>query len=171
MHATPRDRGRAFTLIELLVVIAIIAILVGILLPALGQMKRAGRKALCQSNMKQFGIAFSNYSTDFQDKIASFTWKSGVAHVVSEIYPDSNDTYAFPPAGNANQAAADQAVAIFRYRADRRDITQINGWIPHVLYSHLVLNVYLQQRPPEKMVACPEDRIRLTWQEAAYNAN
>jgi prepilin-type N-terminal cleavage/methylation domain-containing protein len=158
-------RSRAFTLIELLVVIAIIALLIGILLPALGQMRQAGRKALCVSNLKQYSIAYANYATDFKDLIACFTWKPGIPYVVSQVFAGSTDTYTFPPAGNYTAAAANQAVAIFRYRAERTDIQQISGWIPHVLYSHLVLNDYLQQRLPEKMVACPEDRIRLLWQE------
>jgi prepilin-type N-terminal cleavage/methylation domain-containing protein len=160
-----QSRRRGFTLIELLVVIAIIALLIGILLPALGQMRQAGRKALCVSNMKQFAIAYANYGTDFKDSIASFTWKPGIAYTVSQVFAGSNDSYSFGAAANYTQAAANQAVGILRFRAERLDIVQINGWIPHVLYSHLVLNDYLQQRLPEKMVVCPEDRIRLLWQE------
>ncbi len=160
---------RAFTLVELLVVLTIIALLVGILLPALGQARRASRASLCRTNLKQFGVAFANYASDYSDRIASFTWKPGVTHSVSEIYPGSGDTYTFPAAGNYNQAASDQAVAILRFRAERTDITQITGWIPHVMYSHLVLNDYLQQRLPEKMVVCPADRHRLNWQEAGQS--
>jgi prepilin-type N-terminal cleavage/methylation domain-containing protein len=160
-------RTRAFTLIELLVVIAIIALLIGILLPALSQMRQAGRKAGCVSNLKQYSIAYANYGTDFQDKIASFTWKPGISYTVSQVFAGSNDNYTFPPAQNYTAAGANQAVAIFRYRAERTDITQIFNWIPHVLYSHLILNDYLQQRLPEKMVACPEDRIRLLWQQVS----
>jgi prepilin-type N-terminal cleavage/methylation domain-containing protein len=154
---------RAFTLIELLVVIAIIALLVGILLPALAEARKASRKSICQSNLRQFGIAYQNYATDFKDRIASFTWGPGVHHA-DEIDPDDN--YVFPSAGDYNGAAAHQAVAIMRFRAERRDIQAITGWIPHVLYLHLVLNDYLQQRLPEPMVVCPDDRVRLTWQEA-----
>ncbi len=66
---SPRPTGslqrRAFTLIELLVVIAIIAILAAILFPVFAQARDAARKATCQSNLKQFGIAFAMYASDF----------------------------------------------------------------------------------------------------------
>ncbi|MDX2132592.1 MAG: prepilin-type N-terminal cleavage/methylation domain-containing protein [Planctomycetota bacterium] len=157
------DHRRGFTLIELLVVIAIIALLIGILLPSLAEARRAGKLSICLANMQQFGVATQSYSTDYQDKLWSFT-----------VTPASADRLAYPDlqahaGGGDLPAAAAQATDIVRRRAGRDDVAPPDSWIPHVLYNHLVLQDYLAQRLPERMVVCPEDKFRLQWQTDPVN--
>ena len=60
---------RAFTLIELLVVIAIIAVLAALLFPVFGQAREAARKTQSVSNLKQLGLAWQLYNTDYDDTL------------------------------------------------------------------------------------------------------
>ena len=158
MRRSQEVAARGFTLIELLLVVAIIALLVGILLPALANSRRAARTGVCQSNMRQQGVAMHTYAADFKDSLYSFSWKRNQS---LSNFGDLNN------ATSDVDAASNQMVDIVRRLGDRTQGETpkfgAGSFFPYFRYSHLVLQDYLGTRLPDPTVACPEDPDQRRW--------
>jgi prepilin-type N-terminal cleavage/methylation domain-containing protein len=151
----PPRRG-AFTLIELLVVIAIIALLVGILLPALGSARRSARTVRCQASMSQLSTAFYSYASDARGSLCSFSWQPGVA--MSQFADLNNAT-------NSTMAHCYQAADIIR-RLTGRNQPAFDGRIVDRNFTHMVLvdaGYFGNSSLPVPGVICPEDRYPEIW--------
>jgi prepilin-type N-terminal cleavage/methylation domain-containing protein len=148
-YGTRARHARAFTLIELLVVVAIIAVLIGLLLPALGSARASARTLLCTSNMRQMGTAAMLYNQDNQGVIAALWWRGSGGYTTP--YADLRSS-----GGLDRTAVSQQAQHIIRQQTGL-NATAGDSWFAHLWFTHLVYLDYLSGNPEEPVAACPED--------------
>ncbi|MEO1715882.1 MAG: prepilin-type N-terminal cleavage/methylation domain-containing protein [Planctomycetota bacterium] len=171
--AMRRKRG-GFTLIELLVVIAIIALLIGILLPALGKARNSAKLAVSLSNLRQQGIPHAAYGADHKNLIPTFQAKPGqrpqhskqnadLAQQIVDLAPDPGQQI---QPRDVVEAAAIQQMMIFRDLRPRDDWPNdpIPNHTPFPLYSHLPLQAYAEGLLPDASIISPNDQPRQAWQ-------
>jgi len=142
-----RSIERGFTLVELLVVIAIIGILIGLLLPAVQQVREAARRTACANNVKQIGLAMHNYYSAHQAFPFGWNdhgtgWSAPILPYIEQKNLYDTLTFAEDGAGNwntgANLTACQTVIDVFRCpsMSQPQNIDDQGGMVERALASY-----------------------------------
>lgn len=190
----PSDRGRAgFTIIELLVVIAVIALLISMLLPALGQSRKVAKATICLSNVRQMGNALVHYQNDNKTYYPGHHTPTSVPIIVwpprLRVYMDGNHQVFWCPTNDPHykwvrQSQSNQK-AEFGYDQNERRLTNKSGFsygyndwgVQEFTKPHLGLGGWIgtkdhgevkesQVQFPSEMVTIVDSKSDLNWDTA-----
>jgi prepilin-type N-terminal cleavage/methylation domain-containing protein/prepilin-type processing-associated H-X9-DG protein len=121
-----KRRGKGFTLIELLVVIAIIAILAAILFPVFARARENARRASCQSNQKQIGLAFLQYTQDYDERYpGALMWNNTTA---TESRGWMSTLQPYLKSEQIMRCPSDPHATVFRPQGNGASGFQAGGW-------------------------------------------
>ncbi|MBX3359936.1 MAG: type II secretion system protein [Phycisphaeraceae bacterium] len=145
---------RGFALVEFMIVTIVTLLVAATLLIWLGDTRRNARLGQDLASLRHYGMGTMSYAADNSDLFWGFSWKVGNTPGAD---PDLTN------AGSDLQARADQAVQILRNRANRPEITRITGWIPNILFSHLVFTDYMGSPLADHAAVSSGDQNRILW--------
>jgi len=138
------NEKKGFTLIELLVVIAIIGVLAGLLLPALSKAKERAKMIACVSQLRQTGIAFQNYASDYNGKFPAWRNPPGIGWydlVVTYFGSDEPDHHGYTSRGRI-LACPGLTLSVKYTAGDGKEYYGARPW--KGIYSKMIANTFYQ---------------------------
>ncbi|MCA9312267.1 MAG: DUF1559 domain-containing protein [Phycisphaerales bacterium] len=170
----PQAPRRGFTLIELLVVVAIIALLIGILLPALGKARESARRTGCMSNQKQLMYLFTMYASDYEGWYPVLPVAAGTNARPTTTQLFSNPGQHFPYLSFASVFSLDQRGYDVNEDGTADVTTKVFGasgvayyfawnpasssWVPNLKARPLMAN-YFETGAELQALQCPSDKF------------
>ena len=156
--AVDQSRGVAragFALVEVASAALAVVVVLALLTVSAHKSRRLASISETFANLRCYGSGTQSYAADNSDRIWSYSWFANQA--MPTQYADLRT------AGDPLTAAANQAVDIIRRRSGRSTFPTSAGWLPHLLYSHLVLVDYLGSELPARWAVSPADQVRQCW--------
>ena len=128
---TRQNKNSGFTLIELLVVISIIALLMAIMMPALGKVREQAKTVVCLSRLKQFGLMFEMYANENNDSLPG-GWNSGRMWMVDLLpyYGGEDDIRLCPRARKFLHEVPNNVPGVFTAWGKYGHPNYFDGWVP-----------------------------------------
>ncbi|MBU6412282.1 MAG: hypothetical protein KGS45_02310 [Planctomycetes bacterium] len=149
------SQGRAFALADLVMLTAFVLVVLALVSVMLPRQRRAAQLFESMSQMKELHTGYQQYGLDYADAVATFTWRAQVTN--NSQWGDLRF------ASDELSAAANQATDLVRRRFNPSfPLTQ--SWIPHILYSFLILGDYMDKPLPWRVLASPADSALMQWQ-------